>query len=275
MAGERRLAFSDMDSTFLASDKSVPSRNRAALDLLARRQWGFVPCTGRALGAIPRDLLSHPSVRLAISCNGAMVSDARTGVPLRRAPMGEERTLALWEALRDVDCTFDVFADGLSMADGTRFSRIGRYGIDGQNERWLRRTRTVLDQGTDDIIRDHPNVEKVTLYLGSDDARAAVREAVGHIPGLRCTSSHPNNLEVGDEHATKGEALLWACSHEGVDPRDAIAFGDSPNDLPMIEAAGDGVAVANAVPQVLSAADHVCDTNDQAGVGAYLEALLA
>lgn len=275
MAGERRLAFSDMDSTFLASDKSIPAGNMSALDLLARRRWGFVPCTGRALGAMPRELLSHSSVHLAISCNGAMVSDVRAGTSLRQALMGEERTLALWEALRDVDCTFDVFADGLSMADGERFSRIGRYGIDGQNERWLRVTRTVLDQRTDDIIRNHPNVEKVTLYLGSDEARAAVRAAVARIPGLRCTSSHPNNLEVGDERATKGEALLWVCSHEGVDPHDVVAFGDSPNDLPMIEAAGDGVAVANAVPQVLRAADHVCGTNDEAGVGAYLEALLA
>lgn len=275
MAGETRLAFSDMDSTFLASDKSVPAKNMAALDLLAHRHWGFVPCTGRALGAMPRGLFSHPSVSLAVSCNGALVSDTRTGAPLRQALMGEERTLALWEALRDVDCTFDVFADGLSMADGVRFSRIGRYGVDAQNERWLRFTRTVLDQRTDDIIRAHPNVEKVTLYLGSDEARSAVRAAVAGIPGLRCTSSHPNNLEVGDEHATKGEALLWVCSHEGVDPRDVVAFGDSPNDLPMIEAAGDGVAVANAVPQVLSAADHVCGSNDEAGVGAYLAGLLA
>jgi HAD superfamily hydrolase (TIGR01484 family) len=264
-----------MDSTFLASDKSIPAGNMSALDLLARRRWGFVPCTGRALGAMPRELLSHSSVHLAISCNGAMVSDVRAGTSLRQALMGEERTLALWEALRDVDCTFDVFADGLSMADGERFSRIGRYGIDGQNERWLRVTRTVLDQRTDDIIRNHPNVEKVTLYLGSDEARSAVRAAVARIPGLRCTSSHPNNLEVGDERATKGEALLWVCSHEGVDPHDVVAFGDSPDDLPMIEAAGDGVAVANAVPQVLRAADHVCGTNDEAGVGAYLEALLA
>ena len=46
-----------------------------------------------------------------------------------------------------------------------------------------------------------------------------------------------------------------------------MAFGDGTNDLSMIEAAGLGVAMSNAHPKVLAAANHVTLSNDEEGVG--------
>ena len=53
-----------------------------------------------------------------------------------------------------------------------------------------------------------------------------------------------------------------------------IAFGDMPNDLPMLEWAGTSYAVANAHPTVLTAADHVTASNDDDGVAVVVEQLL-
>jgi hydroxymethylpyrimidine pyrophosphatase-like HAD family hydrolase len=53
-----------------------------------------------------------------------------------------------------------------------------------------------------------------------------------------------------------------------------VAFGDMPNDLPMIVWAGTSFAVANAHPEVRAAADQVCPTNDEDGVAQVLERLL-
>jgi hydroxymethylpyrimidine pyrophosphatase-like HAD family hydrolase len=52
-----------------------------------------------------------------------------------------------------------------------------------------------------------------------------------------------------------------------------IAFGDMPNDLPMLAWAGHGVAVANAHPEVLALADELTASNDDAGVARVLERL--
>ena len=49
-----------------------------------------------------------------------------------------------------------------------------------------------------------------------------------------------------------------------------IAFGDSLNDLSMIQAAGTGVAVANAWDEVKSCADDVCPSNENDGIAHYL-----
>ena len=78
------------------------------------------------------------------------------------------------------------------------------------------------------------------------------------------------NLEVSDAAATKGTALTWLCAHVGEDIAGSVAFGDSINDLSMLEAAGCGVAMANAEPEVRAAADAVCATNDEAGVGRFI-----
>ena len=57
----------------------------------------------------------------------------------------------------------------------------------------------------------------------------------------------------------------------GVAPEEIVAFGDMPNDLEMLAWVGMGVAMANASPVLLDAADHVTVSNDEDGVTAVLE----
>ena len=59
----------------------------------------------------------------------------------------------------------------------------------------------------------------------------------------------------------------------GVAAADVVAFGDMPNDLPMLEWAGTSYAMANADPAVLAAATHVAPANDDDGVAAVLAEL--
>ena len=70
---------------------------------------------------------------------------------------------------------------------------------------------------------------------------------------------------------TKAAGLAWLCEREGFTAADVIAFGDMPNDVPMLAWAGHSVAVGNAHPAVRAVADEVTATNDEDGVAAYLE----
>ena len=74
-----KLAFVDMDGTFLNSAKKITPENLAAMDLAAQRGVQFVPCTGRNVNGIPEQMVSHPSVNYAVCCNGALVCDVHTG----------------------------------------------------------------------------------------------------------------------------------------------------------------------------------------------------
>jgi len=59
----------------------------------------------------------------------------------------------------------------------------------------------------------------------------------------------------------------------GFGARDVVAFGDMPNDLPMLEWAGTSYAMANAHPSVRELADHLAPRNDDDGVATVLAEL--
>lgn len=86
------------------------------------------------------------------------------------------------------------------------------------------------------------------------------------------TFSTSNGLiELSAPGVTKGSGLASVAKRLGVAPADVIAFGDMPNDLPMLSWAGHGVAMANAHPAVLEAADEVTAPNAEDGVALVLE----
>lgn len=103
-------------------------------------------------------------------------------------------------------------------------------------------------------------------------------QVVGDIVGDRAvvSSSGARGLaEIGAAGVTKAVALGEWCAAQGIVSADVFAFGDMPNDLPMLSWAGRSFGVANAHPDVLGMVDEVCASNDDDGVARVLEALLA
>ena len=73
-------------------------------------------------------------------------------------------------------------------------------------------------------------------------------------------------VEVSPKGDDKGEALKFLAEHYGIPIDKTVAIGDNLNDLPMIEAAGTGVAVMNATEELKEYADDVCPSCDEGGV---------
>jgi Cof subfamily protein (haloacid dehalogenase superfamily) len=78
-------------------------------------------------------------------------------------------------------------------------------------------------------------------------------------------------LEVISNAVNKGDGLRSICLHLGIDPSHAIAFGDSENDIPMLKAAGLGIAMQNADARVQAAADRVTLSNNENGIAKALK----
>jgi len=78
--------------------------------------------------------------------------------------------------------------------------------------------------------------------------------------------SAPVNMEVSAKGVTKLDAVSKICRHFGIDISEVMAVGDSHNDLKLIQAAGLGVAMANAEPIVKEHADVITCSNDEDGV---------
>ncbi|OCS84701.1 sugar-phosphatase [Caryophanon tenue] len=84
--------------------------------------------------------------------------------------------------------------------------------------------------------------------------------------------SEPFYFEILHKQASKGQALATLAEQLHIAPRDVMAIGDHPNDFDMIQYAGIGVAMGNAVPMIRDVADFLTATNDEDGVAQAIHA---
>ena len=263
----------DLDGTLLNEKKQLTPRTFRALQAAAERGHLLVPATGRALRAIPEEILSLPFVRYVISINGASVSDERTGERLYCAEIPKDTALALMDFAKRYDCMYDCYWQDTGWSNRAFLERVRYYNhFDEAVVQLILRSRQPVEN-LEQLIRDQAEtVQKVQLCFRDLDERAAAREAIQmQFPDIVATSSFQNNLELNWKTADKGRALLHLAERLGVPAADTLAFGDSSNDLSMLKAVGTGVAMGNASEEVRAACDAVTATNEEDGVAVYLE----
>lgn len=266
-----------MDGTFVAGDKSVPQANWAALDALAGRGIAFVPCTGRPAFGVPVEVRCHPSVSWQVASNGGVVSHVSPDGSLktvRRVPIPEEGLAAVCQLAREEGAYIDFHTeDGIYLSPHD-LARLGDFGIDPHNVAFMRSLRTAVEGPLPDVLRESGQAVVRVSVLAGDETGQRLRDMVDSRPDLAWSTSLPCETEVTSSLTTKGEALRWLCERLGVPAAETVAFGDTANDVCMLEAAGVGVAVANASEAACAAADEVTASNDEAGVARWLRAHL-
>jgi len=117
-------------------------------------------------------------------------------------------------------------------------------------------------------------VESRSDDMPAEDFHRVVEEVVAD-RAVVSYSGASGLAEISAAGVTKASALGEWCASQGIDSADVFAFGDMPNDLPMLAWAGRSFGVANAHVDVLGMVDEVCASNDDDGVAQVLEAVLA
>jgi Cof subfamily protein (haloacid dehalogenase superfamily) len=266
-----RIVFSDLDGTLLTYHKTVHPLCIEALSRFAEKGGVFVPCTGRPRSALDASVTELPGAAYAVCANGATVYDLATEACIHRIDLGLERTLALYERVRDLDVTFDIMADGAAYAETWRFERMLTKGYDPAFIAHIRRSRIRYDVPVEEMAASFAHIERISIYWKDERDRDAVAAAVAEDSTLVCTTSEPFSMEISDKEATKGNALTWLCGFLGIDVAESVAFGDGLNDSTMLEAAGTGVAMLNASEGVERFADtRTRLDNDEGGEGDWI-----
>ena len=136
-----KLIALDLDGTLLNSEKVISAGNFAALSLAAEQGHVIVPATGRALRAIPEQVMALPFLRYAITINGAKVSDTRTGETLLRAELPLDTCLRLMDFAGRYDAMYDCYWNDTGWVDRAFLERVRYYNADEEVVTLLRRTR--------------------------------------------------------------------------------------------------------------------------------------
>ena len=280
MNNDIRIIALDLDGTLLDSRKNLSDRNRDALAKAATKGILIVPTTGRFFGMMPPAIRDLPFVRYAITINGAQVYDRETDTAIVRDEIPLATALAIMEVLDRYDVIYDCYRANWGWMTAALQAKAEGYATDAHYLKMVREFRKPVPE-----LKAHlrataadGDVQKVMLFsrLGDDVClKDITAEMNARFPEIKVTSSTGNNIELNISTAHKGNALKRFAEHLGLTLGNCMAFGDGMNDLTMVEAAGLGVAMDNAVPDVKRVADYVTSSNDEDGVAAAIDRFLS
>ncbi|MGN9812350.1 HAD family hydrolase [Micromonospora sp. BQ11] len=263
--GERpRLIATDIDGTLLRDDRTLSPRTADVLARLTAHGTPVVLVTGRPIRwlKLVYEQLAEPLP--AVCANGAVVYDPVNDEVLRADPLAPE---LLAEVARRLRAEVPEISFAVEIVDGREMRHEAHYPM-----RWDADHAAIRVVETPEELLAAPAV-KLLARAGEQDPDAFVALVAGAVAGLAeaTHSSYSGLVEISGAGVTKAAGLAWYCARHGIDAADVMAFGDMPNDLPMLTWAGRAVAVANAHPAVLEIADEVTAANTSDGVAAYLE----
>ena len=263
MVQKPRLVACDVDGTLLGTGAKASHRTIDIVAGVVAAGVPFVLVTGRPPRWIPPVVEEIGHAGLAVCANGAVLYDAAEDRILHAHTLDPMR-------LRDV-------ADGLATALPGAMLAVERTGSTehdflaeiGYLHPWP--SPTSVHAPRDEVL-GHPATKLMVRHpdMASEEMLVAAEALLGDLVGI--TFSTGNGLiELSAPDVTKGTGLAGVARRFGVDAKDVIAFGDMPNDLPMLSWAGHGVAMANAHPSVFEVADEVTAPHHEDGVALVLE----
>ena len=266
-----RILALDLDGTLLDSEKRLSESNRNALAAAAEKGIFVVPTTGRFFGMMPPAVRDLPFVRYAITVNGAQVYDRETDTAIVREELPLDKALAIMRFLDGFDVIYDCYQDNWGRMTKAMQDKAEEYAQDPHYVKMIREFRKPYPDLKSYLAEQGRDVQKIMLFARDPAVRDTLAaELPTRFDGLAVSTSTFNNLEINVATAHKGRAIERFAAHFGWTLANCMAFGDGLNDLSMVKMAGTGVAMANAAPEVLAAADYVTLSNDADGVAAAL-----
>ena len=276
MPDDIRILALDLDGTLLDSEKRLSDVNRNALAAAAAKGLLVVPTTGRFFGMMPPAVRDLPFVRYAITVNGAQVYDRETDTAIVREELPLDKALAIMRFLDGFDVIYDCYQDNWGRMTKSMQDKAEEYAQDPHYVKMIREFRKPYPDLKSYLVEQGRDVQKIMLFARDPAVRDALAaELPARFDGLAVSTSTFNNLEINVSTAHKGRAIERFAAHFGWTLANCMAFGDGLNDLSMVKMAGTGVAMANAAPEVLAAADYVTLSNDEDGVAAALRHFLS
>lgn len=266
--GLPKLIATDLDGTILRSDDTVSAYTHRVLERVRAAGIPLVGATGRGprlLELARRDL---PTAGHLVLAAGARVVDLTGAAPVTLVDRRLEGPVvaALLDDLEAVAGRLIVMVEARDHPYAPLWGEL--------HPSWPWPDRVVPKPRAEalagEVVKAFARADGVDVDDLLDIARRIVPPAKATV-----TQAGLGFVEICPPGVDKGTGLAVVAESLGVDPADALVFGDMPNDVPMFTWAGWGrVAVGNAHPAVRALADEVTLTNDEDGVAVWLERLL-
>ena len=265
-----KVIATDMDGTLLDPKGQLDlPRLEKILDKLDQRHIRFVIATGNEVHRM-RQLLGHLAERVVlVVANGARIFENNE---LFQAQTWDDamvdRALAHFKG-RECQDQFVVTAmNGGFVKEGTVFTELDKFMTPEMIEKLYQRMNFV-DEFDSSLFG---GVLKMSMVVGEERLDSVLQEVNDLFDGrVRAVSSGYGCIDILQDGIHKAWGLVELLKRWNLKPEQIMAFGDSENDIEMLELAGISYAMENAEEAVKRVATKVAPANSQAGVYKVLE----
>lgn len=263
-----KLIAIDLDGTLLGSKGSLSQENKEAIKEVKKAGIKIVLCTGRPLRSMTHlleeaDLLDEDD--LVITYNGGLIQRSKTGEIISEITLNREESLDIYKLGQqlklpvnfiDLDYVYEPpYPEGVdsiymsSSREAPKINALKFMDLDMEN------------------LPDPFKINKVVMSRPSKELDAAIP----HIADIyheryNIYKSQAFILEVLPKNVDKGFSMRLLGDMLGLEKKQIMGIGDQENDLSLVENAGLGIAMENAIDQVKDAADYITRSNDNNGV---------
>lgn len=269
-----RAILIDLDGTLLDRKSQVPERNKAAIRAARDAGIDVLLATGRSVTATLETYRTLEMTGPACCYNGAVLYCGTSDRWLSHIALEDDATRDLVEFCRERGLFHVVFKDDWkhTTEPATEIQRTFLGLLD--NVRIVE--RDVVPRSGATKVSFAGEKADLAEFTRRFKARGLYQERfdVKTVPGFEHISMVVVDL-LSPACRGKAEAIHFLEETRGIPAGAIVAIGDHRNDLPMIRAAGVGVAMGNAPPEVQAEADIVIGRHEEGAVGAFIEAILS
>ena len=263
----------DLDGTALNSQKQLTERTKAALQNAAKSGLQMVAATGRTFSSLPPEVLAMPEITCAITSNGAVVNRIPDGAVLLHNYPNSETVSEIAGMIREEKVDTEVCTGGQAYIGQNYYDRV-LAGKTNRDVQYVKTTRHPVSDIYQFLLEHREAIENINLNFRTLEEKQQWQQRFQKLPGVTPTSSFLFNVELGGATTSKAHALQILLDEWQVTSQQVMAFGDSENDLGMIQLAGIGVAMANGTEEIKQAADLLAESNEEDGVAKIIEQLI-
>ena len=263
----------DLDGTALNHQKQLTERTRAAIQKAAKSGIQIVVATGRTFSSLAPEVLAMPEITCAITSNGAVVNRIPDGAVLLHNYPNPETVSEIAGMIQGEKIDTEVCTGGQAYIGQSYYDRV----LEGKTNRdvqYVKTTRHPVPDIYQFLLEHRVAIENINLNFKTLEEKQQWQQRFQKLPGVTPTSSFLFNVELGGATTSKAHALQALLDEWQMTSQQVMPFGDSENDLGMIQLAGIGVAMANGIEEVRQAADLLAESNEEDGVAKIIEQLI-
>ena len=264
----------DLDRTTLNEHARLSEGNRKALEYAISKGVHIVIASGRGFASLPKDVLAIDGIEYAITSNGASVYHVPTGKRLMGYTLEPNSVREILTLTDGMHLAYEAFIDGVAFAQEDYVENPGLYGAANATQ-YIQNTRTPVPDFRNFMLRHSHELESIDLVVSSEEQKSQLWSLLqNRIPDIYVTSSVHQLLELSHRDAGKHSGVRYVAEQLGLSLAQIAAFGDGDNDADMLSYVGCGIAVENASPACLAAADFVTVHHKDDGVAHGIREIL-